>query len=181
MIEPGPEFSQLFRTFEHTAFRLETRDVYKSANESRALDQFTAGEPVDMGWFQNWLTMIEEATAEGRHFSRVRVVTMPPTVYSRFGIFCSEYTNAAGEDIRYLRRDDASDLPDYDYWLFDSSKLVRMRFDDDENFLGGELIEDPAVIVQHNYWRDAAWHRAVRRDDFATEANDWHHERSRSS
>ncbi|MEV0682175.1 DUF6879 family protein [Actinosynnema sp. NPDC050436] len=181
MIEPGPEFGQLFRSFEHTAFRLETRDLYKSANETRALEQFTVGEPVEMGWFQNWLSMIREATAAGRRFSRVRVVTTPLTVYSRFGIFCSEYTNEAGEDIRYLRRDVAPGLPDYDYWLFDSRKLVRMHFDSDENFLGGELIEDPAEIVKHSYWRDAAWHRAVRRDDFATEANDRHHQRSRSS
>ncbi|WP_171064591.1 DUF6879 family protein [Actinomadura soli] len=175
MIEPGPEFSRLFRTFEHTAFRLETRDVYKSANEAEALRQFTAGEAVDMGWFQNWLSMIQEATAAGRRFSRVRVVSLPLTAYSRFGVFCAGYTNAAGEDIRYLRRMDASGLPDYDYWLFDSSKLVRLHFDDEENFLGGEHIEDPAVIVQHNHWRDAAWHRAIRRDDFATEANDEHH------
>jgi hypothetical protein len=122
-----------------------------------------------MGWFQDWLTMIREATAEGRRFTRVRVVSMPLTDYSRFGVLCSQHTNAAGEDIRYLTRHDATDLPDYDYWLFDSRLLVRMHFDDDENFLGGELIEDPAVIVQHNYWRDAAWHRAVRRDDFATQ------------
>jgi hypothetical protein len=175
MIEPGPEFGRLFRSFEHTAFRLETRDLYKSANETAALHQFAAGEPVDMGWFQNWLSMIREATAAGRRFSRVRVVSLPLTDYSRFGVFCSEYTNAAGEDIRYLSRDDAADLPDYDYWLFDSSKLVRMHFDGNENFLGGELIEDPAVIVQHNYWRDAAWHRAVRRDDFAIEADDRRH------
>ena len=39
----------------------------------------------------------------------------------------------------------------------------------EDRFLGGELIEDPAVIVQHNYWRDAAWHKAVRRDDFAAQ------------
>jgi hypothetical protein len=122
-----------------------------------------------MGWFQDWLTMIREATAEGRRFTRVRVVSMPLTDYSRFGVLCSQHTNAAGEDIRYLTRHNATDLPDYDYWLFDSRLLVRMHFDDDENFLGGELIEDPAVIVWHNYWRDAAWHRAVRRDDFATQ------------
>lgn len=181
MIEPGPEFGQLFRSFKHTAFRLETRDLYRSANEAKAFDQFSAGEPVDMDWFQNWLSMIREATAEGRRFSRVRVVSTPLTDYSRFGIFCAEHTNQAGEDIRYLRRDDASGLPDYDYWLFDSSKLVRMHFDDDENFLGGKLIEDLAEIVQHNYWRDAAWHRAVRRDDFADEANDRHHQHSRST
>ncbi|MDQ4038320.1 MAG: hypothetical protein M3313_08230 [Actinomycetota bacterium] len=113
--------------------------------------------------------MIREASAEGRRFSRVRVVNLPLSNYSRFGVFCSEHTHAAGEDIRYLRRDDAADLPDYDYWLFDSHKLVRMHFDDDENFLGGHIVEDPVVIVAHNYWRDAAWHRAVRRDDFATE------------
>ncbi|MBV9728172.1 MAG: hypothetical protein JO309_01925 [Pseudonocardiales bacterium] len=165
----GSEFGQLFRTFEHTAFRLETRDQYKSANETEALRQFIAGEPVDLGWFQNWLTMIREAVSQGRRFTRVRVVSMPLTDYSRFGVFCSEHTNAAGEDIRYLKRDEAVDLPDYDYWLFDSRKLVRMHFDDEDNFLGGEIIEDPAVIVEHNYWRDAAWHRAVRRDDFATE------------
>ncbi len=131
--------------------------------------QFVAGESVDMSWFQNWLAMIRETAATGRRFMRVRVVSMPLTDYCRFGVFCSQYTNAAGEDIRYLTRDRAVDLPDYDYWLFDSRMLVRMRFDDDDNFLGGEIIEDPAVIVQHNYWRDAAWHFAVRRDDFATE------------
>jgi Family of unknown function (DUF6879) len=121
-----------------------------------------------MAWFNNWLTMIRKATAESRRFTRVRVVSVPLTDYSRFAVFCSKYTNQAGEDIRYLTRDQAKDLPDYDYWLFDSQKLVRMHFDDEDNFLGGELINDPAVIVQHNYWRDAAWHKAVRRDDFAT-------------
>jgi hypothetical protein len=148
---------------------LETRDHYKSDNETDALRQFVADEDVDMGWFQNWLSMIKEATHEGRRFSRVRVVSIPLTDYSRFGVFCSEYTNAEGEDIRYLTRDRAADLPDYDYWLFDSRKLVRMLFDENENFLGGEVIEDPATIVAHNYWRDAAWHKAVRRDDFAAE------------
>jgi hypothetical protein len=167
----GLEFSQLFCTFEHTAFRLETREEYKSANETEALCQFVAGEPVDLGWFQNWLTMIREATATGKHFRRVRVVSLPLTDYSRFGVFCAQFTNEAGEDIRYLERDRADDegLPNHDYWLFDSRKLIRMHFDDEENFLGGEIIEDPALVVEHNYWRDAAWHHAVRRDDFATE------------
>jgi hypothetical protein len=148
---------------------LETRDEYKSDNEAEALMQFVTGEPVDMAWFQNWLTMISRATEAGKRFSRVRVVTVPLTDYSRFGIFCSQYTNAAGEDIRYLVRDQAADLPDYDYWLFDSRLLVRMHFAPDETFLGGEVIDDPAAIVEHNYWRDVAWHKAVPRDDFAAQ------------
>ena len=112
-----------------------------------------------MGWFQNWLSMIRAATADGRRFSRVRVVSTPMTDYSRFGVLCSQYTNAAGEEIRYLARDQARDLPDYDYWLFDSRLLIKMHFDEEEHFLGGEVIKDPAVIVQHGYWRDAAWHQ----------------------
>lgn len=148
---------------------METRDHYKSPAEADALRQFVAGEPVDLGWFQNWLAMIREAAVQGCRFFRVRVVSLPLTDYSRFGIFCSQHTNAAGEDIRYLSRHDAADLPDYDYWLFDSRKLVRMYFDDADNFVGGEVVEDPSAIVEHNYWRDAAWHRAVRRDDFAVE------------
>jgi len=115
--------------------------------------------------------MIREATAEGRRISRVRVVSMPLTDYSRFGVFCSQFTNAAGEDIRYLERDRATaeGVPDHDYWLLDSRTMVQMHFDAADRFLGGEIIEDPAVIVQHNYWRDVAWHHARRRDDFAAE------------
>lgn len=115
--------------------------------------------------------MIREATKEGRRFGRVRVVSLPLTDYSRFGVWCAQFTNGAGEDIRYATREvaDAAGLPNYDYWLFDSRKLVRMRFDDEDRFLGGELIDEPAEVVQHNYWRDAAWHHAARRDDFATE------------
>jgi hypothetical protein len=157
---------------------LETRDNYYSPNETKALAQFVAGVPVDMAWFHNWLSMIRAATAEGRQFARVRVVSVPLSDYSRFGVACSQYTNEAGEYIRYLTRDQARGLPDYDYWLFDSRLLIMMHFDAEEHFLGGEVIEDPAVIVQHGYWRDAAWHRAVRREDFAFEQNEQRPQRS---
>lgn len=169
LIKPGPEIRQLFHDFEHTAFRLEARDRYDAPHENESLRKFLLGEPDDLPWMQNWLDELRAATAAGQRFARVRVVNMPLTDYSRFGVWCAQFTNAAGEDIRYLTRDKARApaLPDQDYWLFDSRKLVRMHFDDADRFLGGEVIEDPAEIVQANYWRDAAWHKAVRRDDFA--------------
>ena len=43
----------------------------------------------------------------------------------------------------------------------DSRKLLRMRFSEDNHFLGGEIVEDSVEIVRHNYWRDAAWHHAL--------------------
>lgn len=124
-----------------------------------------------MAWFQNWLDRIATATSEGRRFARVRVVSLPLTDYSRFGLWCSGHTNAAGEDIRYLDRGQAQavGLPHYDYWLFDSCRLAVMHFDDeDDRFLGLDLITDPVTVVQHAYWRDAAWHYAASRDEFAT-------------
>ncbi len=162
---------QLFHTFEHTAFRLEVRDTYDASYENESLRKFLTDEPDDLPWMQSWLDMLREATAKGRRFARVRVVSMPLTAYSRFGVWCAQFTNAAGEDIRYLERTQAQteNLPDHDYWLFDSRTLVRMHFDDCNAFLGGEVIDDSAVIVQHNYWRDVAWHHAARRDDFATQ------------
>jgi hypothetical protein len=56
---------------------------------------------------RNWLDMLRVAASEGRWFARVRVVSLPLTDYSRFGVWCAQFTNEAGEDIRYLVRDDA--------------------------------------------------------------------------
>lgn len=163
-----PEFRRLFTTFEYTAFRLEMRDRYNVPYEIEPLRKFLAGEPDHERRTRPWLKMIREVTADGKRFERVRVVTLPLTDYSRFLYVGAEFNNSAGEDIRYLDRDRAKGLPNHDYWLFDSRKLVKMHFDDaDDGFLGAEIVDDTAEIVQHNYWRDLAWHRAVRREDFA--------------
>lgn len=161
----------MFEAFEHTAFRLEVRDRYDAPYENESLQKFLAGEQDGLPWMQSWLALLREQTPQGRRFARVRVVSMPLTDYSRFGVWCAQFTDGAGEDIRYLTRDQAQaeGLPAHDYWLFDSRTLVQLHFDDEDRFLGGEVIEDPAVIVQHNYWRDVAWHKAARRDDFAAE------------
>jgi hypothetical protein len=118
---------------------------------------------------QDWLRMVREAAAEGRRFARVRVVDLPMSDWNRYSYALAQHNIAAGEDIRYIERNNTPDLPDHDYWLFDSSKLVTMRFDETDRFVGGELVEGPSEIIKANYWRDAAWHKAVRRDDFASE------------
>ncbi|TDO33229.1 hypothetical protein EV643_13327 [Kribbella sp. VKM Ac-2527] len=162
---------ELLNSFEHTAFRLEVRDRYDEPDEHESLEKYLAGEPDDLSWMQEWFDLVRKATTDGKRFSRVRVVTVPLTDYSRFGLWCAQFTNNAGEDIRYLPRDqaDASGLPKHDYWLFDSTTLVRMNFADNDTFLVSEVINDPAEVAQHNYWRDAAWNHAVRRDDFASQ------------
>lgn len=171
LITSRDEFSRLFDTFEHTAFRLEVREAYAEPGEREPLRKFLAGEPDDARWHRPWLSYIRKVTGAGCRFTRVRVVSRPLSDYSRFGLAGAIINNSAGEDIRYLERPDAvaAGLPDHDYWLFDSRKLAVMHFADDDRLLGFELVEDPSAIVQHNYWRDVAWHLAVKREDFATE------------
>jgi hypothetical protein len=81
----------------------------------------------------------------------------------------SDHLNrAAGEDIRYLPRQQADtlDLPGHDFWLFDSTLLAVLHFDGDDQLLGAEVVADPATVVQHCYWRDVAWHHAVPRERY---------------
>jgi Family of unknown function (DUF6879) len=119
--------------------------------------------------------MVRAATGEGRLFSRVRVVSVPLSDYIRFGMWVSGYTREAGDDVRYLTRDqaEAAKLPEHDFWLFDSRLLLRMHFADDSRFVGAEVIEEPAAIVEHNYWRDAARHHALTPEDFVNDYGQW--------
>jgi hypothetical protein len=162
----GEAFGELFSSFEHTAFRLEPRERYNSPGEQEPLRRFLAGEPDDLAWNRRWLDLMAEHAANGRIVSRVRVVSVPLSDYSRFGLYCAQYANQSGEDIRYLDRADASGLPDFDYWLFDSKRAARLHFDDDDQMLGAEIITDPKVMVELSAARDGARHRSVSREEF---------------
>lgn len=146
---------------------METRDQYNSPREADSFRSFLAGAP-DISYHENWLRMVRDATAEGRLFSRVRVVSVPLTDYTRFAMWVGRHTREAGDDIRYLVRDhaEAAGLPQHDFWLFDSRKLVMMRFGDDDRFIGADVTEDPAVVTEHNHWRDVARHHAMTPNEF---------------
>jgi hypothetical protein len=154
----GEDFRDLFRTFEHAAFRLEVREGYY---EKEQLSQFLAGGPVDLAYMESWLALMVQLRVQGKRVERVRVVSRPYSDYTRYGLWLAQYNTQAGEDIRYLVRDQAAGLPDHDYWLFDSSQLYIVRFSEADELLGAEPVEDLAEIVQHGYWRDAACHHAV--------------------
>lgn len=94
------EFDQLFETFEHTAFRLEVRDRYNVSYEAESLRKFVAGEPDEERWSLPWMDMVRKATEAGKRFERVRVISLPPSDYSRFGYAGAEINNAAGEEDR---------------------------------------------------------------------------------
>ncbi|MEV6984179.1 DUF6879 family protein [Sphaerisporangium sp. NPDC051017] len=164
----GEDFLSLFTRFQHTAFRLELRDRYNVPAERERWEAFLSGDTAELERLNAeqraaWMRMIGASTSAGKRVERVRVVTEPPPDYIRFELTLNAGNAEAGEDIRYLPRDQAAelDLPGVDYWLFDSRFAVVLPFDDDDVLLDMELMDDPASVVALNAARDAAWHHAI--------------------
>jgi hypothetical protein len=156
--------------FEHEAFRFEIRDRYNSDVGRTAFRKFLAGEVDDYSWHRPWLDRIRRDTANGRIWRRVRIVSVPLSDWTRYGIEVARLNVEAGEDIRYLSRDAAARLhvQPLDAWLLDDELLLHLRFDDsDDRFVDAELITDDEVVAAHRAWRDLVWRHAVRLDRFA--------------
>jgi hypothetical protein len=174
------ELDRAFTRFEYTAFRLERRESYAGTSyDSSRFARWLEGHLPELDPDVPWKRRVRAATAEGRQFARVRVVSEPWSDYTRYALWQAMQNIAAGEDIRYLSRQqaEAACLPaevwEHDYWLFDSSLLVVMHYDEATDGLSRcEVLDDPAVIVQHNNWRDAAWRNALPRDEYVRQVGE---------
>jgi hypothetical protein len=164
----GEEFGALLGSFERTAYRLETLDLYVVPEEAQAFDDFLAGRAFDLAWFEPWLTMIRQLHDTGRQMQRVRLVADPPTDYQAFELAVTPNNLAAGEDIHVLPASMAAalDLPDYDYWLFDDALVAVMRFTDGGRFMYAELSDDPVTVAEHRTARDVALQHAIPYADY---------------
>ncbi|MGV9554967.1 DUF6879 family protein [Streptomyces sp. NPDC003522] len=168
-LQPFASIADLFHGFRHTAWRLETRRGYASDRNSPKWDRFLAGENIARDPDNAWRENVRAQTALGKRFERVRLVDEPPTRGQEFLLASAPGNVGAGEDIRVLGRDRARELrlPDHDFWLFDSRTLVRFAFDDEDTTLGVYVTEDLAEVLAACQVRDAAWHHAVRAEEFA--------------
>lgn len=164
----GAEFVRFARSYQHTAYRQEVRDNYVDPDEVPDIERFLARQSLDESWMDDWLGLILRRTLDGQRIERVRIVSEPWSDYTRFGLNLSRLNVAAGEDIRYLSRDraDGLGLPEYDYWLLDSSKMCILRHDDKDVLLGADIVNDPAVVVEHARYRDIAQRYALPRGDY---------------
>jgi hypothetical protein len=159
------EFTELLRTFERTAFRLELQPTYLEPSEQDTVAKFLAGRPeppIEVEGLRAWFDQVAHLTSTGRSVERVRVHEDPPTDYQRWERWIGTWNAAAGETIRYMTRDQAHDvglLPaagEADWWLLDSGRLIIMRFDDQGHRIHNELVTDPEIVAQARTWRDLA-------------------------
>jgi hypothetical protein len=165
------EFDAMFESFQHTAFRLETRRRYRSDEQTETYRRFTTGRPTGWDLEDPWCRSRREQVAMGKRFERVRIMDNPPTPGQRYLLDNAARNIAVGEDIRYLWRADADrlDLPDEDAWLFDSRVIALLHFDADDDLTTVELITDPVQVARACQVRDAAWHFATPYQGFSAE------------
>lgn len=167
----GAEFNDLFRTFQRSARRLESRPFYDVSSERAPFHRFLGGvkdDPAYRAGREDWLATVRSAAAAGKRRERVRVVSDPLGDYDRFGVRGCRHNVEAGEHISYLWRHQANelDLPDHDFWLFDSERLALMWFTADHRLLGVQIVTDPDVVARHDAWLDLAVAHATPYRDF---------------
>ena len=155
----GPDFDDIFRTFEHSAFHLEVEDAYHTPDESEPFQMFLRGVRDDFEWHRPWLDLVREATKAGRRIERTRIVSVPHVDYTRWGLNVAPLNIEAGEDIRWLPRHrlDRLDITTDDFWLIDRRRVVFTVFTPDGTFSGGAETVDPVIVDRCNKVRDALW------------------------
>lgn len=156
----GEEFGELFETFERSAFRLETLSVYDIEDEKEEFAAFLAGKPMPAEWSDNpW---VRSMTDLGKTVSRVHVLTSPLSDYLRYELAAYLGNITAGESIGIidLAQQDVSGLPDHDFWLFDDSRVYRMHYTPEGQFIGADLL--PAEhLPEYRRYRQIAQANAV--------------------
>ncbi|MFF1690746.1 DUF6879 family protein [Streptomyces sp. NPDC058254] len=155
---PFEEITYLFAEFERTAWRLETRRGYATDRAGARFKAFLRGVAPVPEPDHPWNVNVRDKAEQGARFSRVRIVDEPPTDGQRFLMATAAGNVDAGEDILVVPRAEAVrlELPDYDFWLFDSRTLVRMHIDDTDTTVGVELVDDAAEVLAACRARDAA-------------------------
>ncbi|KOY57981.1 MULTISPECIES: DUF6879 family protein [unclassified Streptomyces] len=163
-------FGDLFENFEHTAWRLETRRRFASDEATDTYAQFAAGLPIEWDYDDAWSRTMRTQTSQGKRVERVRLVDDPPTPGQLYLLDNAKRNCAVGEDIRNLSRAEADRLrlPAEDFWIFDSTFVALLNFDEDDNLLDVEVITEPVEVNRYCQVRDAAWHFAVPYDEFAS-------------
>jgi hypothetical protein len=80
---------------------------------------------------------------------RVHVVTPPLSDYLRYEMeWGYDFNIVAGEDVRIIETRDPSELPfaaHEDFWLFDDTHVVLMRYEEDGTQIDRVLLEDADV------------------------------------
>ncbi|NUP17206.1 MAG: hypothetical protein HOZ81_14075 [Streptomyces sp.] len=133
----------LFDTFQHEAFRLETLDDYSKSGNVDAYQAFLAGEPQPEGYNSGWVKELRSHTEAGKRVYRVHILRRPLTDYLRFELGWGYQKNMSGGEEFFIldvtdRLNPLENVPDF--WLFDSESVAVMNYDGAGKYLGSEIL-----------------------------------------
>ncbi|MFB7910648.1 DUF6879 family protein [Kitasatospora sp. NPDC056076] len=172
MTEPLPDFTALLRGARRTAVHLEMRDAYGVADEAAAFEEFKRSGTVDTDpdspWWAGWVPLVRETVGRGVRLRRARIVSEPVTDYIRWEHALTTVNLAAGEQVRWLPRRLASDipLPGNDLWLIDDRLVLFHWFSGDGAWAGHRYSEDPAVVELVSGAFETVWERGTPHADY---------------
>ncbi|MFE6379245.1 DUF6879 family protein [Streptomyces roseolus] len=170
-----PRFDELLASARRSAIHLELRDGYAVPDEAADYQGWreTGERDVDPAspYWSPWVTMVQAATARGVAMRRVRVVSEPVSDYIRYEHAGTVVNVGAGEDVRWLPRDQAVGLllPVVDGWIFDDEQLLLNHFDGDGRWADQrpmELRTDPALVRAYAAAVETLWDRAIPHDQY---------------
>lgn len=161
------EFDGMFTTFQHTAWRLETRRRYASDEATDTYQQFLREGHVDWDLNDPWCAERREQTALGKRIGRVRIIDELATPGQLYLLDNARRNAAVGEEIHVLPRARAEELhlPEEDFWIFDSRVVALLNFDGDD-LVSVDLITNPVEVTGYCQLRDAAEHHAIPYDTY---------------
>ncbi|MFE5586717.1 DUF6879 family protein [Kitasatospora sp. NPDC056531] len=172
MTQNVPDFSALLKGARRTAVHLEMRDVYGVADETADFEEFRQSGSIDLdpdseGW-AGWVPLVRETVGRGVVMRRARIVSEPVTDYIRWEHALTPVNIAAGEQVRWLPRRLASDipLPGNDLWLIDDRLVLFHWFTGDGDWAGHEYSDDPAVVEMVSNAFETVWERGISHDRY---------------
>ncbi|RSD23916.1 DUF6879 family protein [Amycolatopsis eburnea] len=148
------QFGKFFTEFTKSATRIETLPVYTVEEESENFAHYLSGNPLPPDRNSEWAENIKKCTEDGKYMGRVHIIDRTLTPYLQFEIDWYYAVNgAAGEDIRFIFRDDVPNLVHTDTWLFDDETVIDLSYDNEGRLLYVNQNDDPVRLEQAR----AAW------------------------
>ncbi|MFE6778299.1 DUF6879 family protein [Streptomyces sp. NPDC057702] len=155
----------------HSAVHIEMRDAYQPTDPEFVAWQH--GKRLDPAadrstWWRPFLDVVAETTAPGVVMRRARIVSEPVTDYIRYEHDVTFPNIAAGEQVRWLPRRKAADipLPGTDLWMFDGESVLFTYFSGIGEVVDREWRTDPEAVRLAAGAFELVWDRATPHEEY---------------
>jgi len=129
MIISMEEFGRYFTDFKSSATRIETLPVYDAPDEKDDFARYLTGVQPPPDRNAEWSGNIRQCVASGKYMGRIHVIEHVLNPYLQFEIdWYYAINGAAGEDIRFIFRENVPDVVYTDTWLFDDKTVLDMSY-----------------------------------------------------